>query len=309
MRSFKNEEEALRFLGTLKWGNAAGTCRQGHLACCLAETGVPVVMFGSITKFPRKGNMGESFRYNPHSGNSINNEGLTNAGFIHYIEILSNLCDVIRTKGSELWVSISAGDDFIPEEYQEMANRLVSSDSADVIEGNLSCPNVQIFGSRKIPICFNLDDFNAGVKALRIGAGERPIAVKISPITDSSYLSRLTDICIKENVNYIVCSNTKADSRGGIGGKILKPIVSKMIQTIGVRTRKTKTKMIAVGGIENALDAYNYLYWGGGEVVGFQFNTAFTRRNEDPRFVGDLIIGGDDEPGLVDLLVERGLPW
>lgn len=309
MRSFKNSDEALRFLESIPWGNAAGTCRRAEIALDFAEIKIPAVMFGSITKEERMGNMGGNFSYNPETGNSKNNDGLTNGGIKKYMDILPGLRQRINKEGSKLWVSISAGENYIPDEYKEMGQTLVISNAADVMEGNFSCPNVLVGGKRKIPICFSLDDFRKGVRALREGASGIPIAAKISPIIDECFLGRLTDICIKENVNYIVCSNTKNSRSGGLGGQILKPLVSRMIQIISPLTRGTNTKIIAVGGIEKAIDAYNYLYWGGGEVVGFQFNTAFTRRNEDPGFIGGLIIGKDDEPGLVDLLVDRGLPW
>lgn len=328
MRRFENEESALEYLNTLPWGNAAGTCKDSETALRFAQAGMKNIMFGSITFQPREGNSGDNFYRNPDTGDSINSLGLPNKGIDAYLPELVTLMPSVQALGSELWVSVSAGSAFNAEEYFSMARRLTERRACSVVEGNFSCPNVVVGGKPKPNVCYDIAAFRDGVAALSLGARSQSspqprTSVKIAPITEPAILSGLVEQCIDAGVDYIVAANTLGNCymekapgvpaitmvRGGLAGRALRPVIKGMVQMIAPMLRGTNTKLIAVGGIEHGFDAYEYFTLG---AQGFQFNTALSWRNYDPRMIHDILFGSDISPqashGLLNLLVERGIP-
>lgn len=318
MRTFANEEDALNFVNTLPWGTAAGTCKDSRMALKYAQAGAKIVHFGSITWEPRAGNAGDNFYFDEKTGNSINAWGIPNRGFKAYLPELVELKPKINALGSELWVSISAGDSFNADEYGEMTAELVKHDAADVIGGNKSCPNIEVGGKRKPVVCFDLDAFRDGVQAMCDMAGDKRIAIKIAPITEARLLDDLVQVCIDEVADYIEGANTmpncymeKPDGtpaitmkRGGGAGRMLDPVIKGMTTMIVPRLKGTKTKFIAIGGILYGEHAYEQLRLG---AHGFEFNTALSARGGSPEVITDIIRGVDHE-GLLGILVDRGLP-
>ncbi|HEY5383270.1 MAG TPA: hypothetical protein VIJ88_01815, partial [Candidatus Paceibacterota bacterium] len=148
-----NEDEAIAYvMHEAVWGNAAGTCKDTVLAQKFAEVGMPHVMFGSITAQPRAGNAGDNFYYDEETGTSINSWGIPNRGIAAYMPELATTREALL-EDTFLWVSISAGDAFNPEEYESMARSLANNCVADVIEGNFSCPNMIVGGKPKPNVC------------------------------------------------------------------------------------------------------------------------------------------------------------
>lgn len=276
------------------------------------------VMFGSITQRPRTGNPGDNFYYDEHSDCSVNALGIPNKGIDGYPE-LPAVASAVRGSGAHAWVSVSAGDRFDEHEYGAMAHRLDRDDAADVIEGNFSCGNMVLpDGSRKPIVCYDFDEFDAGVGALVAGAGKRKTAAKLTPLSEPSILHKNVALCLQHEVDYIVMANTVPNCyfaldgkpaiamvRGGMGGRGVRPIIKGMLLMAAPQVKGTKTKLIATGGVGCGADAYEYLALG---AQGFQCNTALTRRHNDPRVMQEIICGSDGAPGLVDLLVEHGLP-
>lgn len=325
MRAFRDTDEALAFVtNEVAWGNAAGTCKDAATARRFAETGMPHVMFGSVTMAARAGNPGDNFYWDPRTGDSINALGLPNKGLEGYLEELQSIKSVVNAIGGKLWVSISAGDAFSAREYHDMAKRLLNEDAADGIEGNFSCPNVEVGGKRKPVVCFDLEAFHAGVMELCEGAGfgNAPVAVKIAPITEARLLADLIGQCVDCRVEYVVGANTIGNcymetpegapaiamKRGGGAGRMLRSVIRGMTQMAAAQLKDTGTKFVAVGGIESGKDAYDSLCDGAG---GFAFNTALSRNANKPWVIERIILGvhgHEGEPGLVDLLVEKGLP-
>jgi dihydroorotate dehydrogenase len=282
------------------------------------------VVFGSITKQPRAGNAGNNFYYDHKTGNSINSWGIPNKGIEAYLPELPAIKKQVNNHGARLWVSISAGDAFSAFEYEEMAGALERADAADVIEGNFSCSNMVVDGKPKPNVCYDVETFAAGVQGLGCHARLKKAAAKIAPITEPVILRGLVEACVRYDIDYLVVANTLGHCyledehdkpaitmrRGGLAGKALRPIVKGMIQMIVPMLKGTRTKLIAVGGIEQGKDAYEYLELG---AHGFMFNTALTWRNYDPRFAEDLISKDDGDymtrsSALVHRLMDDGLP-
>lgn len=318
MRTFKDQEAALEFINSIPWGTAAGTTKDPRMAVKYAQAGAKIIHFGSITRDPRAGNPGDNFYFDAATGNSINAWGIPNRGFQAYLPELVELRKEINKHGAQLWVSISAGDSFDPGEYYEMTKQLFLHHAADVVSGNKSCPNIEVDGKRKPVVCFDLETFTQGVRAMRLAAGYNPIAIKIAPITETRLLSDLVDVCIQNGIEYIEGANTvgncyleKQDGkpaiamiRGGGAGKMLTPIIEGMTLMVKSMIAGTNTKFIAVGGVQEGLDAYRLLKLG---ADGFEFNTALSARGGNPDVITELIFGSAPIPGLVEILVERGL--
>lgn len=324
MRTFADTEEAMTFIQTLAWGNAAGCCKEERRVRTYAQAGVAHVTYGSITAQQRNGNAGDNFGFDPRTGDALNAWGIPDPGIDVHLDHLPRLKQIVNDNNAQLWVSISAGDAFDPQEYHDMAKRLVNANCVNGIEGNFSCPNMVVGGKPKPVVCYDLPRFDEGVEALSTGAGSTPIKVKIAPITEASILRELVDACIQHDVAYIVAANTIGNCyledldgkpliammSGGLSGPGLRPLINGMLRLMNPWLAGTHTKVIAVGGIETGGDAYNYLRLG---AHGFAFNTALTKANYDPAIISNMILGLKDgdhilQPGLVDYLISRGLP-
>lgn len=318
MRRFKNEEEALAFIDTLPWGTAAGTTKDPRMAVKYAQAGAKIVHFGSVTWSSRAGNPGDNFYYDPRTGNSINAWGIPNRGIHAYLPELVDLRPEIESHGAQLWVSISAGDTFVPEEYREMTQMLFEYKAAHVVAANKSCPNIEVGGKRKPVVCFDLDAYERGVTAVSKGADGKPFAIKIAPITEFSILSDLVNIAVNRGASFIEGANSvgncyieKPDGtpaismgRGGGAGKMLSPIVDGMSRMVKPMLEGTQTKFLAVGGVQEGFDAYQRLKNG---ADGFEFNTILSAFGGRPEVITNLIMGEIHCRGLAEILVERGL--
>lgn len=326
MPTFTDEQAALDYLNTLPWGNAAGVLRNHKDAVAYASTGQTITTYGSIIEEKGwSGNAGNNYIYDSETGISINSMGLGDPGIDHHLETLANTKDAVNKHGSKLNVSFSSRTSFDPRAYLMASSRIFASEGADIFEGNFSCGNVVVTGGRRKPIvCLDPSAFDEGVAALREGAGNNEIAVKISPITEERMLADQIYTCIKHDVDYLVFANTipggyleKLDGtpaismvRGGLAGSILPPIVSGMLMIAKPLVAGTKLKLIATGGIgckeDRGAVAYRYLKLG---AHGFSFNTCVTRDHRGPSFISEIVYGSSDGiPGLLELLVEYGLP-
>ncbi|MDB5188249.1 MAG: putative Dihydroorotate dehydrogenase [Candidatus Kaiserbacteria bacterium] len=321
MNTFSTPDKALEYIQSLSWGNAAGTCKNLKTAERFARTGMRVVTYGSYTMEPREGNTGNNFFYDEKTGNSINALGIPNQGHEATLPLLRKICQSVNDAGANFCVSISAGNKFDPEEYHYMAADIASYNAANIVEGNFSCGNMVVDGKFKPIVCFDSDAFREGVASLKNGAGGLLTAIKHAPITEARFLIPNIKACVDIGIDYVILANTIPNSylekelgkpainmgRGGLGGKALIPIVSGMLMQAREIVKGTKTKLIAAGGIDSGLDAYKYLCLG---AHGFQFNTALSRRNLDPKVAQEIIMGDKSvgHTGLVDYLVEYGLP-
>jgi dihydroorotate dehydrogenase len=309
------ESEALDFIASeILFGNAAGVTRDGAKLLQYVDAGANMATFGSTVLQKRPGNLGDNFFYDEATRAGINALGIPDAGFEVHLPLLMHLRQVFEIRRAKFIVSVSAGDSFEPDEYEFMARKLLMNYAAHIVEGNFACPNIQVDGKRKPVVCFNRDDFEAGVKALRAGTELKlPIAAKIAPITEARMLEDLVEICLRHSVTYIVVANTipngyleKEDGtpaiamkRGGLSGAVLEPIVSGMITMIAPQIKGTSTKLIATGAVSSGDVAHKYLRLG---AHGVSFATELYRQGGDPKVVSQI------GQRLVELLVERGLP-
>ena len=190
----------------------------------------------------------------------INAVGLQNPGVDHFIEK-----DVpwIKEQGTVIIANIAGNT---PDEYCKMAEKL-SNTNVDMIELNISCPNVKSGGVQFGTSC---ESVGAITKAVREYC-KKPLIVKLSPnVTDIaeiaksaeangadaiSMINTLTGMRIDiETGRPIIRNNT-----GGLSGPAIFPVAVRMVWQVA---NAVKIPIIGMGGISKWQDAIEMLMAG-----------------------------------------------
>ena len=158
------------------------------------------------------------------------------------------------------------------EEYVDCVRRLADEKRADLLEINISCPNVREGG-----IAFGTDPKGVEriTKEIR-KAAVQPVIMKLSPnVTDIteiaaaaeaggadalSMINTLTGMKIDIHKRRCVLAN----KTGGMSGPAIKPIAVRMVYQA---SRAVKIPIIGMGGISNADDAVEFLLAGASAVA------------------------------------------
>ncbi|MDL2230032.1 dihydroorotate dehydrogenase [Treponema sp. OttesenSCG-928-L16] len=215
-----------------------------------------------LTLHPRPGNRGERIWETP-SG-LMNSIGLENPGIPAFIE---KELPALRELGPAVIANLSGST---AEEYTEGA-RLLSASAVDMVELNISCPNVKAGG-----MAFGLDPEAAAsvVKPVRKVCG-KPLMVKLSP--NAPDLAAVARACENAGADAISLVNTfKAmaiDVRSrkpvfenisaGLSGPAIKPIALRMVWELWGMLR---VPIVGLGGIASAEDALEFLMAGASAV-------------------------------------------
>ena len=158
------------------------------------------------------------------------------------------------------------------EEYVDCVRRLADEKRADLLEINISCPNVREGG-----IAFGTDPKGVEriTKEIR-KAAVQPVIMKLSPnVTDIteiaaaaeaggadalSMINTLTGMKIDIHKRRCVLAN----KTGGMSGPAIKPIAVRMVYQA---SRAVKIPIIGMGGISGADDAVEFLLAGASAVA------------------------------------------
>lgn len=216
-----------------------------------------------LTKAPRLGNPTPRIVETP--GGILNSVGLQNPGvdaFIKYElpELRKHRCKVIANM---------AGSTF--EDYCEMAEKL-SDANVDLLEMNISCPNVKAGGAA---FGTNPKTVEEITKAVRKYA-KRPLIVKLSPnvsdITETakaaesagadalSLINTLTGMAIDIKTRKPILANVI----GGLSGPCVKPVAVRMVYQVH---KAVKLPIIGMGGITTGEDAIEFFLAGSSAVM------------------------------------------
>jgi len=219
--------------------------------------------------------------FNPRGGNSgvriwetasglLNSIGLENPGIISFLE---NDLPYLRSLGSVIIANLSGGD---TDEYLKGAE-LLNDSNADMIELNISCPNVKAGG-----MAFGLDPETAAaiVSAVKRVVTNKPLIVKLSP--NSPSVTSVALACAKAGADSLSLVNTfKAMAidtvnrkpvfdllTAGMSGPAIKPIALRMIWEVfdALNSEKLDIPIIGLGGIASANDALEFLMAGSAAV-------------------------------------------
>lgn len=152
------------------------------------------------------------------------------------------------------------------EDYVEVVERLAEED-VDMLEINISCPNVKAGG-----IAFGqkpemAEDITKAVKK----AARQPVIMKLSPnVTDIAEMAKAVEAGGADGVSLIntltgmkIDVNRKtfaiANQTGGMSGPCVKPIAVRMVYQVA---NAVNIPILGMGGIQNTEDALEFLMAG-----------------------------------------------
>ncbi len=211
-----------------------------------------------LTIKPRLGNppprIAESY------GGMLNSVGLQNPGVEHYLQT----DDIELSKRDVVVIANIAGSTL--EDYIAIAERMNES-KADMVELNISCPNVKAGGMAFGVLPENVEKVTSAVKKVC----SKPVITKLSPnvacIADNargaeaggadavSLINTLSGMA----VNYKTRRPILFNNNGGVSGPCVKPVALKMVWDC---YNAVKIPIIGLGGIKNYTDVLEFMICG-----------------------------------------------
>lgn len=235
-----------------------------------------------LTLNPKDGN--EGIRLFETPSGLMNSIGLENPGIQAFID---NELDFLLSK--DLITLVNIGGNNI-EDYLE-AVRLISKTEAQMIELNISCPNVKSGGMAfGIKTCVAKDV----VKKVR-EVTDKPLIVKLSP--NANDIVEMAKACEEVGADALSLVNTfnamaiDIDRRktvfnnktAGLSGPAIKPIALRMTYEV---SKAVNIPVIGMGGIQNYRDVIEFIMAGASAVQVGTMN--FTEPMIMPNIVEDL---------------------
>ena len=257
-----------------------------------------------ITLKPRMGNPPPRIAETP-SG-ILNAVGLQNPGVDHFIER-----DLPWLKEQETVVIANIAGN-TPEEYAQMAEKL-SESSVDMIEMNISCPNVKHGGVQFGTSCQSVGAITREVRA----HCKKPLMVKLSPnVSDIAEIARAAE---SEGADALSLINTLTGMRidintrrpiirnntGGLSGPAMFPVAVRMVwQTAGA----VKIPVGGMGGISTWRDAVEMMLAGASAI---QVGTALFSDPYAPLKIKEGLNRYLDDQGIASVTELAGMvkPW
>lgn len=257
-----------------------------------------------ITLKPRMGNPPPRIAETP-SG-ILNAVGLQNPGVDHFIER-----DLPWLKEQETVVIANIAGN-TPEEYAQMAEKL-SESSVDMIEMNISCPNVKHGGVQFGTSCQSVGAITREVRA----HCKKPLMVKLSPnVSDIAEIARAAE---GEGADALSLINTLTGMRidintrrpiirnntGGLSGPAVFPVAVRMVwQTADA----VKIPVVGMGGISTWRDAVEMMMAGASAI---QVGTALFSDPYAPLKIKEGLNRYLDDQGIASVAELAGMvkPW
>jgi dihydroorotate dehydrogenase (NAD+) catalytic subunit len=242
------------------WGTTVSLLERAALAGCGAVTAK------SCGPTPRPGHVNPSCL--DWGSGLINAIGLANPGAQAEVTLLSAARQRLQALGVPLIASIFAGP---PEEFGEVAD-IVAAAHPDLIEVNISCPNVHSeFGEPYAASADAAAEVTGHVKDAARRAGI-PVVVKLAP--NAPNIGRIAQAVVAAGADALCAINTMpgmvidaesgqpilANRSGGLSGPALKPIALKCVYD--VRKACPDIPIIGVGGVTSGLDAVEMMMAG-----------------------------------------------
>lgn len=277
--------------------NASGAlCMTDEELLGLGASQSGAIVTKSMSWEPRQGN--PEPRYYQFALGSLNSMGLPNLGCHAYGELLPRL----RGHGKPVVASIVA---FSLAEYVAVAE-YISARQPDLVEVNLSCPNV--VGEPQVGYDFRASA--AILKAVR-RVVRQPMGVKIPPYLDLAHHEEMARVLRESGADFLVAINSignalvidpdreetvirPKEGLGGLGGACIKPVALANVRVFH-QLLGADFPIIGVGGVESGRDVFEHLLAGAGAV---QVGTALVREG-----VGVFSRLGDE---LASLLEAKG---
>lgn len=243
---------------------ASGTCGHGlELAEFFPIEELGAISVKGMTLAPRIGN--PTPRIAETTAGMLNSVGLQNPGADYFIK---NELPQLKNKGVTVIANIS-GDTV--GDYVKLAEKLGSA-GVDMIELNISCPNVAHGGLAFGTDPEVVDELTAAVKKV----AEVPVIVKLSPnVTDIVCIAKAAEQGGADALSLIntllgmkIDINTRkpvlARKVGGFSGPAIKPVAVRMVWQV---SGAVNIPVIGMGGIMTAEDVVEFLLAGAKAVM------------------------------------------
>lgn len=219
-------------LGGISVKGTTGTRRNGNLPPRIAET--PMGMLNSV--------------------------GLQNPGIDHFI---STELPYLKTKDTVVIANIAGST---PDEYREVAEKL-NDTNVDMIEVNISCPNVKAGGAAFGVSC----EGAAQITKIIRKATSKPIMMKLSPNVTS--IADIAKACEAEGADAVSLINTLLGMRidirtkrpvlhnnvGGLSGPAIFPVAVRMVWQVA---NAVNIPVCGMGGVSSWEDAVEIMMAG-----------------------------------------------
>ncbi len=199
------------------------------------------------------------------SAGMLNAIGLQNPGIDTFIER-----DLEFLKGYDTKVIVNVCGKSV-EDYTEVVERL-SGEAVDMLEINVSCPNVKegaIAFGQKADALFNI------TSEIKKHAAQ-PVIMKLSPnVTDIAEMARAAEAAGADAISLINTLTAMkidihkrtfalANRTGGLSGPAIKPVAVRMVYQAA---QAVKIPVIGMGGIADAEDALEFIMAGATAVA------------------------------------------
>lgn len=190
----------------------------------------------------------------------LNAVGLQNPGVDAFIE---NDLDWLKAQNTVVIANIAGNT---PEEYCQMAEKL-SETAVDMIEMNISCPNVKSGGVQFGTSCESVGAITSAVRKYC----KKPLIVKLSPnVTDIAEIAKSAEANGADAISMIntltgmrIDINTRRpiirNNTGGMSGPAVFPVAVRMVWQVA---NAVKIPIIGMGGISKWEDAVEMLIAG-----------------------------------------------
>lgn len=194
-------------------------------------------------------------------GGMINAIGLQNPGIETFVERDLKFLSDYDTK-----VIVNVCGHSVPE-YVDVVERLSDESGVDLLEINVSCPNVKEGG-----IAFGVDPkaLNSITKEIKAKA-KQPVIMKLSPnVTDIAEMARaavdggadalsLINTITGMKIDIYRRTFAVANKTGGLSGPAVKPVAVRMVYQVA---KAVNVPIIGMGGICTAEDALEFIMAG-----------------------------------------------
>ncbi len=224
----------------------------------------------------------------------LNAIGLQNPGIEMFLE---RDLPYLRTQDTGVVVNVCGHE---PDEYYRVVERLAGVEGIDLLEINVSCPNVKAGGLSLGTDPKVLEEVTRGCKA----RATQPVMIKLSPnVTDIRVCARACEAGGADAVSLI---NTLmgmkidierqtfalANRTGGLSGPAIRPVAVRMVYEAA---HAVSIPVVGMGGIMNAEDAVEFMLAGASAVAVGMATFA------DPRAPEKIV------EGIRDYLIRHGI--
>jgi dihydroorotate dehydrogenase (NAD+) catalytic subunit len=211
----------------------------------------------TVTPLPRPGNAPVRIAEVEHG--MLNSIGLANPGIDDF---LASALPRLRELDLPLWVSVGGFD---ARDYADLCDRLDDSAEVEVLELNVSCPNVD-----------DAPQTVGEIVAAARAATRKPLYTKLSPATaDVAEVARAAQAAGADGLTLVntirglalderTLRPTLSRRAGGYSGPALKPIA---LAAVYACYAATELPIVGVGGIGSGRDAIEFLAAGASDVA------------------------------------------